>query len=125
MDERQFELCVQAAVDSLPDELRSRLSNVAIVIDDDAPSGSRLHPLSLEAPGNGVSVFGEGDGWPFLSRFCPHTSASLRDTENVPLPPAPVRYVSDPRSRLASDEYRQAVEEYVEVTPARLSAESR
>jgi len=36
MDERQFELCVQAAVDSLPDELRSRMSNVAVVIDDDA-----------------------------------------------------------------------------------------
>jgi len=50
VDERQFELCVQAAVDSLPDELRSRMSNVAIVIDDDAPSGSRLLGLYQGIP---------------------------------------------------------------------------
>jgi predicted Zn-dependent protease with MMP-like domain len=50
VDERQFELCVQAAVDSLPAELRSRMSNVAVVIDDDAPAGSRLLGLYQGIP---------------------------------------------------------------------------
>jgi len=43
-------LCVQAAVDSLPDELRSRMSNVAIVIDDDAPADSPLLGLYQGIP---------------------------------------------------------------------------
>jgi predicted Zn-dependent protease with MMP-like domain len=50
VDEREFELCVQAAVDSLPAELRSRMSNVAVVIDDDAPAGSRLLGLYQGVP---------------------------------------------------------------------------
>jgi predicted Zn-dependent protease with MMP-like domain len=50
VDEREFELCVQAAVDSLPAELRSRMSNVAVVIDDDAPAGSRLLGLYQGIP---------------------------------------------------------------------------
>ncbi len=50
VDERQFELCVRAAVDSLPDELRLRMSNVAIVIDDVAPSASSLLGLYQGTP---------------------------------------------------------------------------
>jgi hypothetical protein len=55
VDERQFELCVQAAVDSLPAELRSRMSNVAVVIDDDAPAGSWLLGL-YRAAARGTQV---------------------------------------------------------------------
>jgi type I restriction enzyme M protein len=43
----------------------------------------------------------------------------LRDQENVPLPPDPVRFDHDPSSRLASEPHRRAVEEYMiaEVLP--------
>ena len=40
--------------------------------------------------------------------------ADLRDNENVPLPPDPVRYEPDPTERLATPTYRTAVEEYVQ-----------
>jgi type I restriction enzyme M protein len=43
----------------------------------------------------------------------PEPDPDLRDNENVPLPDAPVTYVTDPSHRLASDDYRNAVEEYV------------
>jgi len=43
----------------------------------------------------------------------------LRDNENVPLPPIPVTWAADPTERLASIEYRSAVEDYLaeEVLP--------
>jgi type I restriction enzyme M protein len=43
----------------------------------------------------------------------------LRDNENVPLPPIPVTWVADPAGRLASLEYRTAVDDYMarEVLP--------
>jgi type I restriction enzyme M protein len=44
----------------------------------------------------------------------PEPDPDLRDNENVPLPPLPVSYTADLSRRLASDDYRQAVEEYVE-----------
>jgi type I restriction enzyme M protein len=44
----------------------------------------------------------------------PEADPELRDNENVPLPPTPVTYAPDPSARLASDDYRRAVEEYVE-----------
>jgi type I restriction enzyme M protein len=49
----------------------------------------------------------------------PEPDSDLRDNENVPLPTTPVSYDADPSARLASSDYRQAVEEYVntEVLP--------
>ncbi len=44
----------------------------------------------------------------------PEPDPELRDHENVPLPPAPVRFEPDPNERLASAEYRNAVDEYVQ-----------
>ena len=44
----------------------------------------------------------------------PEPDADLRDNENVPLPPDPVRYEPDPTDRLATDTYVKAVEQYVE-----------
>ncbi|HSV64743.1 MAG TPA: class I SAM-dependent DNA methyltransferase [Mycobacteriales bacterium] len=43
----------------------------------------------------------------------------LRDTENVPLPPMPVSFEADPTDRLATVEYRTAVDDYLaaEVLP--------
>ena len=43
----------------------------------------------------------------------------LRDNENVPLPTIPVSFEPDPTTRFTSDEYRQAVKEYLatEVLP--------
>jgi len=37
-----FEETVQAAVESLPDDLRSAMSNVAIVVEDEPPEGQPL-----------------------------------------------------------------------------------
>ena len=49
----------------------------------------------------------------------PEPDPDLRDNENVPLPEITVNYEPDPMARLASAEYRQAVERYVraEVLP--------
>ena len=49
----------------------------------------------------------------------PEPDPELRDQENVLLPADPVSFEPDPSARLASDPYRQAVEEYMhaEVLP--------
>ncbi len=49
----------------------------------------------------------------------PEADPDLRDNENVPLPTIPVTWTADPTERLASIEYRSAVEDYVaaEVLP--------
>ena len=43
----------------------------------------------------------------------PEPDADLRDNENVPLPPIPVRFEPDVTGRLATPEYRQAIDAYV------------
>jgi predicted Zn-dependent protease with MMP-like domain len=45
-----FEQSVQAAVDSLPSDLRDQMSNVAIVVADEPPPGSRLLGLYQGVP---------------------------------------------------------------------------
>ena len=49
----------------------------------------------------------------------PEADPDLRDNENVPLPQVPVTWTADPTERLASIEYRSAVEDYMgqEVQP--------
>jgi type I restriction enzyme M protein len=49
----------------------------------------------------------------------PEADPALRDNENVPLPAIPVTWTADPTERLASIEYRSAVEDYMaaEVLP--------
>jgi type I restriction enzyme M protein len=49
----------------------------------------------------------------------PEPDPELRDNENVPLPPVPASFVEDPTDRLASLEYRTAIDVYMrdEVTP--------
>jgi predicted Zn-dependent protease with MMP-like domain len=42
VDEVEFEQCVEDALASVPDELRDYMSNVAIVVEDEPPPGSRL-----------------------------------------------------------------------------------
>jgi predicted Zn-dependent protease with MMP-like domain len=42
VDEVDFERCVEDALDSVPDELRGFMSNVAIVVEDEPPPGSHL-----------------------------------------------------------------------------------
>jgi len=45
-----FEETVQAAVESLPDDLRSAMSNVAIVVEDEPPDGEPLLGLYQGIP---------------------------------------------------------------------------
>jgi predicted Zn-dependent protease with MMP-like domain len=45
-----FEVHVQAAIDSLPDDLRSAMSNVAIVIEEEPPDGLPLLGLYQGVP---------------------------------------------------------------------------
>jgi len=49
----------------------------------------------------------------------PEPDSDLRDNENVPLPNVPVTWVADPAERLATTEYRTAVNDYMatEVLP--------
>lgn len=44
----------------------------------------------------------------------PKPDLELRDFENVPLPAAPIVFEPDPAGRLASPEYRSAVEDYMD-----------
>jgi predicted Zn-dependent protease with MMP-like domain len=46
----EFASEVQAAVDSLPPELRNRMSNVAIVVEEEPPPGERLLGLYQGVP---------------------------------------------------------------------------
>ena len=50
MTEEEFEDAVTEAIESLPHDLRDFMSNVAIVIEDDAPRGSRLLGLYEGVP---------------------------------------------------------------------------
>jgi predicted Zn-dependent protease with MMP-like domain len=45
-----FDAVIQDALDSLPADLRERMSNVDIVVDDDPPPGSRLLGLYQGIP---------------------------------------------------------------------------
>lgn len=49
----------------------------------------------------------------------PEPDSDVRDQENVPLPPVPVRFEEDPTERFSTLEYRTAVEDYMrdEVLP--------
>jgi predicted Zn-dependent protease with MMP-like domain len=48
--ELDFEACVDAAVESLPPELREFMSNVELVVEDEPPPGSRLLGLYQGIP---------------------------------------------------------------------------
>jgi len=48
--EEEFEEAVTEAIESLPTDLRGFMSNVAIVLEDDAPPGSRLLGLYQGVP---------------------------------------------------------------------------
>ena len=50
MDESEFEDTVQAALDSLPDDLRAGMSNVEIVVEDEPPPGQPLLGLYQGVP---------------------------------------------------------------------------
>jgi predicted Zn-dependent protease with MMP-like domain len=50
VDDEAFEATVQAAVDSLPAELRQAMSNVAIVVEDEPPHGQPLLGLYRGIP---------------------------------------------------------------------------
>jgi predicted Zn-dependent protease with MMP-like domain len=54
VDERSpdddFERCVEAAVQSLPDDLRAAMSNVELVIEDEPPAGKPLLGLYEGVP---------------------------------------------------------------------------
>jgi len=55
-----FEETVQAALDSLPDDLRSSMSNVAIVVEDEPPDGQPLLGLYEGIPLTERSSFYSG-----------------------------------------------------------------
>ena len=50
MDETEFEDTVQAAIESLPDDLRAAMSNVEIVVEDEPPPGQPLLGLYQGVP---------------------------------------------------------------------------
>lgn len=45
-----FEIAVQAALDALPETLRAAMSNVAVVVEEEPPEGSRLLGLYQGVP---------------------------------------------------------------------------
>jgi predicted Zn-dependent protease with MMP-like domain len=81
-----FEDAVEAAIDALPDELRTAMSNVAIVVEDEPPDGEPLLglyqgiPLTERSSGyagtppDKISIY-RGP----LERYYGHDPALLRD----------------------------------------------
>jgi predicted Zn-dependent protease with MMP-like domain len=57
-DEPEFEQSVQDALDSLPSDLRSRMSNVAVVVADEPPLGQPLLGLY-----EGIPLTRRGSGY--------------------------------------------------------------
>jgi predicted Zn-dependent protease with MMP-like domain len=49
-DERRFEECVEEALDTLPPELASLMSNVAVIVEDEPPAGAPLLGLYQGVP---------------------------------------------------------------------------
>jgi predicted Zn-dependent protease with MMP-like domain len=64
MDREEFELLVVKAVDSLPEELRSRLENVAIMVDDQ-PTQYQIRKVGLK---RGQTLLGLYEGVPLTKR---------------------------------------------------------
>jgi len=64
MDREEFELLVVKAVDGLPEELRSRLENVAIIVDDQ-PTQYQVRKSGL---GRGQTLLGLYEGVPLTKR---------------------------------------------------------
>ncbi len=64
MDREEFELLVVKAVESLPEELRSRLENVAVLVDD-WPTQYQLAKAGLE---RGQTLLGLYEGVPLTKR---------------------------------------------------------
>jgi predicted Zn-dependent protease with MMP-like domain len=50
LDEREFEECVEEALDSLPPELAGLMSNVAVVVEEEPPAGAPLLGLYQGVP---------------------------------------------------------------------------
>ena len=86
MAEVEFEESVEAALDALPDDLRSRMSNVAVVVEDEPPPGMPLLGLY-----QGIPLTSRTSGYSGvppdkitiyrlpLERFYGHDPALLRD----------------------------------------------
>jgi predicted Zn-dependent protease with MMP-like domain len=64
MTRRRFERLVAAAVQSIPDEFRERLENVAIVVEDEPPP-ELLNEMEIEPPD---SLYGLYQGTPLTER---------------------------------------------------------
>ena len=77
-------------------------------------------PGGLEKALWGVLSVADPEGVPITTRKGePEPDPDLRDNENVPLPPVQVTWETEPEGRLASVDYRSAVEDYMatEVLP--------
>jgi predicted Zn-dependent protease with MMP-like domain len=77
----QFEEYAQAALDSLPRELRARMSNVEIVVEDEPPPGQRLLGLYQGVP---------------LTRRSSHYAGALPDKITIYRGPLERLYGGDP-----------------------------
>lgn len=58
--ELDFEACVEEALDSLPDDLRGFMSNVAIIVEDEPPPGMPLLGLYEGVPLTGRTSWYSG-----------------------------------------------------------------
>jgi type I restriction enzyme M protein len=88
-DERRFQARVEPTLRAVPLKKASAVLSELVVRDPEAP-------VVRDRKGK------------------PEPDPELRDFENVPLPAVPVAFEADPTARLASLEYRSAVEDYME-----------
>ncbi|MDE3203487.1 MAG: SAM-dependent DNA methyltransferase [Acidobacteriota bacterium] len=105
------------------EDLRSRLSDLVGVVTTDAKQIRQklgAVPRTVEKPLLDALAVRDPEAPVITDRKGnPDPDPDLRDSENVPLPDLPVRWEPDPVERLATVEYRTAVEDYMtaEVLP--------
>src|SRR5215813_15442273 len=91
-DEPDYERLIQEALDSLPADLRSRIANVEIAVEDEPPPGTNLLGLYQGVP---LTRRGGGYGLPSYSGALPDRITVFRG----PLE----RYYGDDPERLARE----------------------
>jgi len=102
-----------------PDDGEQPAKKIVAYLTDWAPPelGGNVKPTTAKSIAKKLqeAAIRRDDTWSIVTnrKGDPLPDSELRDNENVPLPPLPVTWDEDPTERLATIEYRTAVEDYL------------
>jgi predicted Zn-dependent protease with MMP-like domain len=103
-DRRQFERLVADALDELPEEFRSRLSNVAIVVEDWPPSDR----VPQHGTGDGDTLLGLYEGTPLSRRG---TDYHLVPPDRITIYRGPILALCETRAEVIREVHATVVHE--------------